>query len=361
VLAVFVGVMAACSGAGDDGSASSSSAIATAGRWKLPPTVAAAGAKVRVTYDEAPKWTTTAACGGKLLVGGQKLGAYLMAHHAVVSSVGGYACRRNAADTTRMSVHGTGRALDVFIPRAGGLADNGQGDRVANWLVMNAQRIGVQLVIWDRTVWRANGTNDGAYGGPHPHDDHMHVELSNEAGLAKTAWFDDMTDDAGTSADGGDEDSDDDASTRTTTDSGTTTPTHDAGTHDSGIDAAKDAGKKDAAPPVDPGGDDDDDVDAAPPGTGTTTSPGTLEEPTTERGDPSDGVESAGDAPGETDSLPDSPAKDRKTAADDEEPIPTGGCSTAPRSDGRGSDPTNALGFLAVALGLATWLKRKRA
>ena len=352
-LAVFLAVVAACSGPAGDGSASSSSASAEAGRWKLPASVATAGARVRVTYDEAPRWTTAAACGGRLLAGGQKLGAYLRAKNAAVTSVGGYSCRRNTADTTRMSVHGTGRALDVFIAKTGGAADNGQGDKVANWLVTNAQRIGVQLVIWDRTIWRANGTNDGAYGGPHPHDDHLHVELSAEAGLARTPWFDDMDDvttaDGGADDDNGD-DGDDDASTAT--DGGRTS--------DARADAAKDAGtdaKKDAAPPVEPEEDEPVDAGTPPP---STASPGEMEPPGDSRLDPSDGVESAGDAPGETDSLADSPKSKKTSSADDEEPIPTGGCSAAPRGQGRGNDPTGALGGLAVAMGLAAWLRRKR-
>ena len=357
-LALFVALAAACSSTGED-SASSESAIAAQGRWKLPATVLATGAKVRVTYDEAPKWTGTAACSGRLKLGGQKLGEYLIDRFAVVSSVGGYSCRKNTADSSRMSVHGTGRALDVFVPKTGGAADNGQGDKVANWLVVNAQRIGVQLVIWDRTIWRANGKNDGAYSGPHPHDDHLHVELSTAAGLATTPWFKDMTDDADAStADGGD---DDDAST--TTDGGRADATPDA----SAPDGATDAGKKDASP-VDPADDDHADGDAAAPpgsgtGTGTGTGTGETEPPASDRGDPSDGLESAGDAPGETSSLPDSPKSSRKPAAtEDEEPIPTDGCSAAPRSPTRGPDPAGALGgALAIAIGLAAWLRRKRA
>ena len=193
-LSVLVALVAACSGPGEDGASSSESALAQQGRWTLPANIATVGKIVRLTYDDAPKWTGTAACAGKLKTGGKKLGDYLVDKFDVVTSVGGYACRRNTADTSRMSVHGTGRALDVFVPRTGGAADNGQGDKVANWLVLNAQRIGVQLVIWARTIWRSNGSNDGAYGGPHPHDDHLHVELTNAGGAASTPWFANPTD-----------------------------------------------------------------------------------------------------------------------------------------------------------------------
>ena len=153
----------------------------------------------------------------------------------MLSSVGGYSCRRNTADTARMSVHGTGRALDVFIPKAGNTADNAHGDKVANWLVVHAQQIGVQLIIWDRSIWRANGTNAGAYGGPHPHDDHIHVELTNEAAANTALWFSDTGD---TVADASTSDAAKDARA-------------DTGSHDSGTGTTTDAGTVDAAP-VDP-------------------------------------------------------------------------------------------------------------
>ncbi|MBS2014761.1 MAG: extensin family protein [Deltaproteobacteria bacterium] len=232
VVALTVALAAACSGG--EGAGESESNLSEAGRWAIPADVKAVGARVRLEYDAAPRWTGTAACGGKLLVGARRLGQHLSANFEGIDSIGGYACRRNTADGSRMSVHGTGRALDIMIPRIGGRADNTRGDKIANWLVLNAQRIGVQLIIWDRTIWRANGTNDGTYGGPHPHDDHVHVELTDEGGKAATAWFSDM--DSGTDLDGGASDASGrpdasraDASTdaSTTTDAG---PRPDAGT-----------------------------------------------------------------------------------------------------------------------------------
>jgi hypothetical protein len=338
-LSVFVAVVAACAAPSED-SGSSESALAESGRWTPSAAALATGKTVRVAYDDAPKWTGSAACGGKLLPGGHKLGEYLLDHFAVVTSVGGYACRRNTADASRMSVHGTGRALDVFIPTVGGAADNGQGDKVANWLVMHAQQIGVQLVIWDHSIWRSNGTNDGAYGGPNPHVDHIHVELTNEAAALRTPWFSNMTDDVGAS-----------------TDDGGTTDTDDGGMR---ADAAKDSStdpdagdyQGDAATGA-PADDDHihDEPDAAA-DAATTTAPA----PST--GSPSDGLASAGDAPGETNSLPDVPVSNRKksTAAEDRS-TPNAGCSAAPRA------PTPLGGFagtLGLGLGLAALVRRKR-
>ena len=79
-------------------------------------------------------------------------------------------CRPNTANTSQTSVHGTGRAIDVFIPLYRGAADNTLGDPVAHWLVTHAQEIGVQLVIWDRSIWGPSTSPDTRpYTGPHPH------------------------------------------------------------------------------------------------------------------------------------------------------------------------------------------------
>lgn len=341
-LSLFVAVVAACSAPTEEAD-SSESALAQAGRWSLPTSVKDVGKTVRLSYDDAPRWTGTSACSGSLKVGGKKLGDYLIGKFDIITSVGGYACRRNTADTSRMSVHGTGRALDIFIPRTGGRADNGQGDKVANWLVLNSQRIGVQLVIWDRTIWRANGTNDGAYGGPHPHDDHLHVELTNAAGAGTTPWFTDPDDaDASTDAslaDGGGATSRD-AAADARVDSGTTTI--DAG--GTGIDA----GAPDAAP-TEP------DQDAGKPAGETK-----QEEPPPANGDPSSGIESAEDDPGETDSLGDGEtgSKRRVPSVSDDEPIPSAGCSMTSRND---ASPAGAMfGAMALVVAAAARSRRKR-
>ena len=60
--------------------------------------------------------------------------------------------------------------MDVFIPVTGGQADNGKGDPVGNWLVANAERIGIQYIIWDHSDWQASlsGEKLSGYGGPIP-------------------------------------------------------------------------------------------------------------------------------------------------------------------------------------------------
>lgn len=89
------------------------------------------------------------------------------------------------------SIHGDGRAVDIFIPTLpGGVADNAKGDRIANWLVDNAAAIGIQYVIWDRGSFRGNRQPQSkCYTGSHPHNDHIHVELTWAAARSETPFF----------------------------------------------------------------------------------------------------------------------------------------------------------------------------
>lgn len=341
-----VGVVAAAAGGcgGEDLLGSDESEVSGERTWKLPTEVLAAGRLVRNDYDAAPLWRGPSACAGRLRDGTRDLGVYLRDRYAAIDTVGGYACRRNTADTARMSVHGTGRALDLMIPKRGGNADSVRGDVIANFLVTNASKIGVQLIIWNRTVWRANGTNAAPYGGPHPHDDHIHVELTNQAARKQTPWFEMMRDggvmDAGM-ADGSslDENEDEDASIP---------PRRDAG-----VDASlpKDAGAAKDAATIDAGAPDEEtDAGAAP--------------PSDEGTEPEDPGGSAGgydyEVPEGDDAAKDDAlgptAKRRRPLPDLEDPPQSSGCSAAP---GGASKSGVALGAMVV-LGAVLAKRRRR-
>jgi hypothetical protein len=328
---VLMAVLTACSGQGQDEQAGSTSAIAVAGRWQLPADVAAEGAKVRLHYDEAPLWTGASACSGKLRVGPRKLGTWLAAKFAQISSIGGYACRRNTADGARMSVHGTGRAMDVFIPPIGGQADNGKGDVVANWLVDHAAEIGVQLIIWDRSVWRGNGTNAAAYGGPNPHADHIHVELTLTASAAATPWFADMGD-AG--------DADPDAALDTDMDADTDA----AGDTDAGADM-------EAGP--------DPDFDASDPGTDVDASAPSADVDAAQQDDDAGAgweIQEGEDSPGDPDSvLKTRPTSKGSGASYEADSLASSGCSTTPLRDS-----SDGAGVLLVAAALIAARTRRR-
>jgi MYXO-CTERM domain-containing protein len=180
-----------------DATESSAAGVARAGDWSLPDDVQRVGNQQSLTYDSAGAWNDGRGCSGGLLEGTRRFGDHLLDAFAGISSYGGYSCRRNTGDPSQLSVHGTGRALDLMIPTDDGRADNDAGDPAANWLVTHSELVGVQYVIWDRTDWGAHRdppkTSD--YGGPNPHVDHIHMELTDEGAAMETPWFTDIDDD----------------------------------------------------------------------------------------------------------------------------------------------------------------------
>ncbi len=140
--------------------------------WPTPEAIAAVTSPI--PYDSPGPWDGGAHCAGSHLPGTGRLADYLRTFPGV-SRVGGYSCRANTANAREMSVHGTGRALDIMLP------DPAYGDDIANWLVANANVLGVQLVIWDRVIWNSERRTTRPYTGPSSHTDHIHVELTRAA------------------------------------------------------------------------------------------------------------------------------------------------------------------------------------
>lgn len=168
--------------------------LVSPGPWSVPASTEAIGDEQDVTVTEGGPWTGTSGCSGGLTAGAQVMRSYLLEHFPQVTSIGGYACREIVGLPGQMSVHGTGRALDIHVPTIGGDADNDAGDPIANWLVENAEYLGIQRVIWDRTMWTAypppyRRVEPYDWEGSSPHYDHLHVELSVEASAQGTAFF----------------------------------------------------------------------------------------------------------------------------------------------------------------------------
>ncbi len=173
---------------------SHASALASEGRWELPAEVGAAGDMQHVAYTGAGAWAGEDSCEGGMTLGAETLRDYLYEYFPQLSLIGGYACRHINGNESQTSVHATGRALDLHIPLAAdGAADNDLGDPLAHWLIRNAETIGIQFIIWDRSSWNASrpaGEKFRAYGGASPHRDHLHIELSLSAAAEETPWFD---------------------------------------------------------------------------------------------------------------------------------------------------------------------------
>jgi hypothetical protein len=160
--------------------------------WVVPEDVRRAGEAQTIAYDDAPPWEESGRnCAGRLSEGARVLRGYLLDNFPGIREIGGYNCRQNSASPNKLSVHGTGRALDIMLPTIGGRANSTIGDPIANWLVVNASAIGVQYLIWNRVRWSGGRRREkfARYTGPNPHRDHIHVELTLDGAQRSTPWF----------------------------------------------------------------------------------------------------------------------------------------------------------------------------
>lgn len=85
-------------------------------------------------------------------------------------------------DARKLSAHAEGRACDFGV--LAGSKD--EGDRLANWLVANAEAAGVQEVIWWGKRWASNTGAWNRYSGRSAHADHVHVSLTRHAAVTLT-------------------------------------------------------------------------------------------------------------------------------------------------------------------------------
>jgi MYXO-CTERM domain-containing protein len=166
--------------------------LAVAGPWHIPAETMAIGDPQWIENTQAGPWVGESGCGGGILPGAAEFRDWLRVAFPQIESIGGYSCRPIVGAPGTMSVHATGRALDIMLPLDSGAADNGLGDPIGNWLIENSEYIGIQYIIWDRFRWNGEaspGNHEGPYTGEHPHHDHLHVELSVEAAMRGTDWF----------------------------------------------------------------------------------------------------------------------------------------------------------------------------
>ncbi len=164
--------------------------IARSGGWSPPAAIENRARSFKVTNVQAGTWNGTSSCSPTRTYtpAMASLRQFINSNFPQVTKTGGYNCRK-ISGTNLTSVHATGRALDIHIPTHNGEADNDKGDPVANYLLENAQRLGIQAIIWDRAIWWSSsaGTGVGSYAGAHPHHDHIHVELTPAAPITNFA------------------------------------------------------------------------------------------------------------------------------------------------------------------------------
>ncbi len=190
-VALFVAASTGCSGS--DNTSGGAQDLAIAGPWAPSTESLAIGDPQYVKYTGAGPWVGTSGCGGSFLPGTQLMKEWIYGNFPQVWYIGGYACRAINGNPNVMSVHATGRALDLHVYTVDGdEADNELGDPLANYLIEHQEELGIQYIIWDR--WKYNssksaGTKDGSYGGAHPHNDHLHIELSVAAAGKDVPWY----------------------------------------------------------------------------------------------------------------------------------------------------------------------------
>ncbi|MDB4932195.1 MAG: hypothetical protein JWM10_4679, partial [Myxococcaceae bacterium] len=189
----------------DDRTATGAAEIAVAGPWVAPASTRAVAATQHVTVVDPPAVAPLGRCTSTNAFacscthpactpahpGTRELNTFLLRRYSFLRAGGTYCCRQNSAATRvpMLSVHATGRAIDLLVPTTGGDADNTLGDVAANWLVENAAYIGIQRVIWDRAYWNGERGFGLLSSASLPHTDHLHVELSVAGAARQTPFF----------------------------------------------------------------------------------------------------------------------------------------------------------------------------
>lgn len=92
-------------------------------------------------------------------------------------------------DGQRLDQHQWGHALDLC------LRDPAKATEIIEWLIANAEGLGLQCVIAFGNRWysgRDAGSRFGGYENPASlHTDHIHLELNTEGAEGRTSWFTD--------------------------------------------------------------------------------------------------------------------------------------------------------------------------
>ena len=125
-----------------------------------------------------PTWQPASTCIGSATPGAQALMRWIIETYGNkgAGNWGIYNCRtvRGGSDT---SMHAEGRALDVGFP-----IGDPDGDQLRNRLLSRVGRLGIQAIIYERRIYSKLSPEGRPYTGVAPHFDHLHIELTREAG-----------------------------------------------------------------------------------------------------------------------------------------------------------------------------------
>ncbi len=189
----------------EDRAASTTSELTIPGPWDPPATTRNIAATQYVPVVNPPNISPQGSCSSSnafdcscthpactpALPGTKALDKYLRDTYAGTGYGGLFCCRQNSADldVPQLSVHAIGRAIDLMVAEENGDANNGIGDAVANWLVENAEFIGIQRVIWDKAFWNGQKGFGLLSSKSSAHTNHLHIELSIAGAAMNTPFF----------------------------------------------------------------------------------------------------------------------------------------------------------------------------
>jgi hypothetical protein len=155
--------------------------LSAGGDWDIDDAAHTRMQSFSLPYDDAGD-----SCSGGFTDGAQKMADMLKQKFSgAIRSNEGYACRGNTANPGKLSIHAMERAVDVMVNDHGGAG----GTEIANFLLLNGDLLGVQFIIWKSTKCNLSQKRCGAYGGPNPHTDHIHVEINEAAGSGNAPFY----------------------------------------------------------------------------------------------------------------------------------------------------------------------------
>lgn len=127
-------------------------------------------------------WQGATHCTGGPTPGAQALMRWIIETYGPKGAMnwGIYNCRDVRGGSTT-SCHGEGRALDV-----GFALGDPDGDRLLQRLLKAPGRLGIQVIIYERRIYSALSPGGRPYTGAASHYDHIHIELTREAGQKLT-------------------------------------------------------------------------------------------------------------------------------------------------------------------------------
>lgn len=129
-----------------------------------------------------PQWEGAANCTSGPQPGVQAFVRWFMEEYGDKGgyNLGIYNCRSVRGGATT-SLHGEGRAFDAGFP-----VGDTDGDELLRRLLRVPGRLGIQCIIYERTIYSAKSPEGRPYTGVVPHDDHLHIEFTWESATELT-------------------------------------------------------------------------------------------------------------------------------------------------------------------------------